>query len=161
MNEGCNYLGLPPRFWTKVHVSANDGCWWWIAGKQRGYGAFYWKGRLFRAHRLVLEAKLGRPIGANLDACHSCDNRACVNPDHLWEGTRKENLDDMREKGRAPDPSVKVKNGIENGRAKLTEDEVRAIRAATGTSKEIGEQFGLSPAQTNKIRNRQFWKHVA
>jgi HNH endonuclease len=88
------------RIRAKVVVDAN-GCWLWqgfvhkngyASTTHRDYGGS-------RAHRLVYLVWKG-PIRADHDACHSCDVRHCVNPDHLWAGTRKQNLHDMLAKGR-------------------------------------------------------------
>jgi hypothetical protein len=73
-----------------------DGCWYWIGGVQtKGYGWF--RSRL--AHRVSYSIYKGIDPG-NLNVCHSCDNKLCVNPDHLWLGTTNENIQDKMKKGR-------------------------------------------------------------
>lgn len=102
--------------------------------------------------------------------CHSCDNPRCVNPDHLFAGTPKQNTQDMVRKGRnhtgdshhvRRDPSQV--RGERNSCSKLTEADVRAIRtlAGTKTHAEIAAEFGVSPAAVSHIINRRNWKHVA
>ena len=97
------------------------GCWVWTGGRNRqGYGRVMIDGRSWLAHRLAWIVYRG-PIPDGLCVCHSCDNPPCVNPDHLWLGTRADNNRDAIAKGR-----LKLKMGSER---KLTADQVRAARA--------------------------------
>ncbi len=95
---------IEERFWPKVDQRGPDECWPWMAyiapdGYGRiGEGGKY--GRKLGAHRVSLELALGRPLREGMDSCHTCDNRLCVNPAHLFEGTRDANVQDMMSKGR-------------------------------------------------------------
>jgi len=87
----------------KVKVDTESGCWEWQGSRDTsGYGIVKRRpGTLTRAHRESYVAHVG-PIPEGMMVCHSCDNRRCVNPAHLWLGTAKCNFDDAVSKGRIP-----------------------------------------------------------
>lgn len=94
---------LPPleRFFNKVYKSDEpNGCWLWTAGRfTTGYGMFYYNGKHVLAHRFSYQQFVG-DIPEGYFVCHKCDTPLCVNPDHLFAGTRLENMQDMSRKGR-------------------------------------------------------------
>ena len=76
------------------------GCWLWLASRYRcGYGQVSWKRKTTAAHRASYTAFVGE-IPSGMFVCHKCDTRSCINPDHLFLGTAKDNSDDMIAKGR-------------------------------------------------------------
>lgn len=88
------------KFWKKVNKLSDDECWLWIAHKiPSGYGQFNAMGKIMRAHRVSWILKNG-PIPPEKVICHKCDNPSCVNPNHLFLGTLKDNSRDMIKKGR-------------------------------------------------------------
>ena len=141
------------RFFEQVDQRGE--CWRWLGStNEEGYGHFYSRieGEIFwRAHRYSYRLHKG-PIAKGLIVCHSCDNPWCVNPEHLWVGTDEENMRDTAIKGR--------RRGAKNGNAKITEDDVRAIRKSTETTYVLGERYGLHPSTIGNIRNRKKWAHV-
>jgi hypothetical protein len=139
-------------FWSWVNKT--DTCWLWTGSVTAyGYGRMRKQGKTLQAHRLSLEMALGRSLGKMM-ACHSCRNRLCVNPAHLREGTALDNQRDRIKDGTAP-------RGSNHGHAKLTEDQVRAIRADTRTQREIAEQYGVTMPNVSHIKTYKSWKHVS
>lgn len=106
------------------------------------------RGRIY-IHREVLAAKLGRDLAAGMDACHTCDNRACVNPDHLYEGTRRQNMADCTERDRHNKPT-----GSRHWCSTIADADVlemRRLSESGWTRKEIGEHFSVHPATVSRI----------
>lgn len=131
------------------------GCWEWRGHfRQDGYGLFWFNGRARRAHRVAFEVMKG-PIGKGRVLCHLCDNRACVNPSHLFVGSRADNIRDAVQKNRHA-------KGEANGRSKLTVDDILAIRVAAGTApqSELAKRFKIDQGHISDIINRKKWKHV-
>ena len=151
---------LIERLLAKVEKQSN-GCWLWMGGKVRGYGQIRRGGRgsgLMLTHRVSFEHFVG-PIPDGLCILHSCDIPACVNPDHLFLGTHKDNTADCVKKGRFAD-----NKGEANGRSKLTEENIRSIRAmrhAGETQKSIADHFGVSYGHVSLIISGKNWAHVA
>jgi hypothetical protein len=90
-------MTVEERFWAKVRTS--KGCWEWTACTRNGYGRLGLNGGVADAHRLSWEMHYGQ-IPNGLCVLHHCDNRLCVRPDHLFLGTRGDNIADMDAKGR-------------------------------------------------------------
>lgn len=151
------------RFWSFVQKGVGDACWLWTKSLSRyGYGQQWVGGKNWITHRLAWTLTNGE-IPKGLCLCHRCDNPACVRPDHMFLGTQRDNLRDMRAKGRERNYRTDPPRGELNGRARLTVDDVREIRrrAALGVShSEIGRAFKYHRANVAHIVNRRVWKHV-
>lgn len=147
---------LSERFHSKVMTEPNSGCWLWTGCYEgNGYGNIGSggsEGRTLKAHRLSYEMHVG-PIPPGADVLHRCDTRECVNPFHLFLGTQADNMADMVRKGRNA-------RGSTNGHAKLTEDDVRAIRASADLLTDLVEAYGVAASTISQIRSGHRWRHV-
>lgn len=90
------------QFWSRVAISDSNSCWLWTGHvDHKGYGRVQIDGRSERAHRLAFILQQSE-IPRSMLVCHTCDNRLCCNPEHLWLGKPADNVRDMFDKGRAP-----------------------------------------------------------
>lgn len=152
--DASRILENPERFWSKVRKT--DGCWQWTAAiHHSGYGMFGVKKTMVQAHRLAYELCIGE-IPEGMFACHTCDNRSCVNPKHIFIGTAKDNTRDMFSKGRA----IQLRERHWN--AKLTESDVLQIRdmwrSGLYTQSQIAKRFGVDRAHISGLVNNKYWK---
>lgn len=144
------------RFLKLVEKTAR--CWLWRGGKssENGYGRVQIKGGRELTHRLSYAIYKGDLV-EGVFVCHTCDNRLCVNPDHLFLGSHLENVADCIIKGRNT-------RGDKHGARKLSEDAVREMRRlyALGnyTQQQLAVRYGIDRPYATKIINHRQWKHV-
>ena len=146
---GRRTLTAEQRFWFQTQVTPS--CWNWRGGKttKGGYGRLRIAGRKTVAARFSFELHYG-PIPQGLLGCHTCDNRACVNPEHLFLGTSSDNAKDCVAKGRSYAP-------------KLTEANIDVIKLAysTGeTQSSIALRFNVDRTTIGRVIRKQTWAHV-
>lgn len=150
---------IKTRFESHVFPEPNTGCWLFdskIRNDEKSYGVFRIKTKNVLAHRVSYELYKGN-IPKNMFILHSCDNRCCVNPDHLYTGTHKDNMEDMVSK-------VRQARGEKCKACKLNESKVREIRklydSKEYTTRELGKMFGVYSTNISLIGRRKGWAWV-
>ncbi len=146
-------------FYQKVEMIPFSTCHWWLGaiGKD-GYGITSCRRqKTISAHRLSYEIFKGN-LEAGKVVMHSCDNPACVNPDHLSLGTQRQNVQDCSAKGR-------INRGQDRPAAKLTDDQVIYIKSKLnnyyyGLGREIAKMFGIDSTVISRIEAGKAWKHL-
>lgn len=140
---------------------APSGCWEWTGKRQTGpcpYGHQRLRKRTYLAHRLSWEIANG-PIPAGMVICHACDNPPCINPAHLFIGSRSDNQNDMYKKSRWAWNKA-LRTGAANHQAKLNDGKALAIFNDQRTQEQIAKEYGIAQTTVSKIKNRQSWKHI-
>lgn len=156
---------LEERLWRQVKKLGANDCWEWLgASRIKGYGVIGLGGRgagKDLAHRvawIISNGPLPKIDGHHGAVVrHTCDNRLCCNPKHLVVGSQTDNVTDMDERGRRKTVS---KRGSQHHNAKLTEDDVRAIRADTRSGPKVAADYGITKENVYYIKNRKAWKHI-
>lgn len=168
------------------HKVLKTRCWVWKPTRDDNkYGRFWLERFNWKSNRAAYHLLVG-PFDKELHVLHRCDNKGCVNPDHLFLGTHRDNMDDMLSKGRQasgdrhwsrthPEKRARgvrhgtythpgLRKGEKNGRAKLTEQDVVKIRGLFKTGKknraDIARQYRVTWRLINAIIKRQLWSHV-
>lgn len=158
-------LGLPESMWSEVFKT--DTCWFWMGSKYtNGYGRAYINGVRRSTHRIFLEAKIGRRLSRDECACHKCDNPACVNPDHLFAGTRKDNTTDMLRKKRDGWSNGKRERpvGLKNRLAKLNPElalSLKQEKAAGVRVRDLMQKYNIGETMCYSIINGTHWTQRA
>lgn len=150
-------LSIEQRLLSHTIEDSETGCWVCNYSTTKGYPQMTIERKNYRASHVAYELwKDLIPIGRQLN--HTCHNERCINPDHIYAGTQKDNIWDMVKAGRQ-----KTARGKNHGSAKLTEEQVQYIRmwAKEGFSQaSIAKSFKISQPQVNGITRRIKWKHL-
>ncbi len=142
------------NLWPKIDKRGPDDCWPWTGSYfPQGYGRVVLGGDSYGAHRVAYKLAKGEP--GHLFVCHTCDNRKCCNPAHLFSGTMTDNMHDMIAKGRD-----KHGKGEEHSKALLTEKQVKEIRDSDDTLRELDLKYNLGSGTASKVRLGVNWSHI-
>lgn len=148
------------RFFSKVEFNPVNGCHEWTSTQVCGYGKFKAQGRQWRAHRLVWHMNYGDP--GDLVVRHTCDNKLCVNLDHLKLGTQAENIQDKMDRDRQA-------RGTRVTSSKLCSQAVEEIRAAYASTSHLpggasyvslAEHYGVDQSIIGDIVTGKTWREV-
>jgi len=167
---------LKRRFVSKLKINSTNSCWEWLGSRlQRGYGRIGLNGKMITAHRaswLIYRGEIPR----GKFVCHKCDNPPCVNPDHLFITTHKENMMDMVSKQRwskKPKTAKQIESarklmmklsqsqrGKKKAWSKLNKFQVLKIRASNEVQKKIAQRYGVAQTLISQIKSGKIWKEI-
>ncbi len=143
VEESCQYPELGNCFVCTSHHIGNAG-----------YVSYLWNGIVTHMSRFIYEQCFS-PIPNNLHVLHKCDNRKCINPEHLFLGTNKDNACDRTIKGRSSS-----RKGECNGRSKLKAEDIQIILSDKRQYKNIAESYNVNPSTISAIKRGIHWINV-
>lgn len=147
---------IAKRITAKIKIDPSTGCHIWTAACRAGYPAIWQNGKHHKTSRVVYTITKG-PIPHGQVVRHVCNNKLCVNAEHLIVGTQRENIQDSMDAGTFP-------RGSTQGSAKFSDREVRALRSfkweGVLTLSELGEIFGAHPDTVSRILRGKTYKGV-
>jgi len=140
------------RIYNRIKVK-DSGCYEWLGYFTKdNYAVVKFQGKKYRVIRVLLENTLGKPISADKEACHTCNNSFCVNPNHLYEGTHAENGQDLSRSNK--------NKGIRNAACKIDEKTAKDIKnllSSDLTNKRISELLDINKSIIENIKYRRSW----
>lgn len=136
----------PTKFWSLVDQTDQAGCWPWLgATNGQGRGRLWFDGRMQYAYRVSVELTAGAPLGADVLACHTCDNPICVNPGHIFAGSHANNSQDASSKGRfRPNPATGETHHEATLSADLIRQAVSEYLSGDETQAEVASRYGVT-----------------
>jgi hypothetical protein len=152
---------IAERFWALSIPEPNSGCWLWMGSVNScGYGHFGLGSRTDKTRRIVTASRFAfeltyGPVPDGLQVLHHCDVPCCVNPEHLYAGTRSQNMQDAYDRGRQP-----PRHGSHSPFAKLTDEIVREIRKSNKFGTEWARELGCTHSAIYSARNGKSWRHI-
>ena len=158
-----NKSNVYQRLISHMKINKTTGCWEWQGSKRNGYGRMIIGSRTdgtrktVSTHRLSYELHYGE-IPQGMEICHKCDNPCCINPDHLFAGTRQDNVDDRERKGRNNPPK-----GEKHPKAKLTELDVLTIKEKRlqGVSfGKLAKEYGVCKKTIQDAVSGKTWSYL-
>ncbi|CAB4219422.1 HNH nuclease [uncultured Caudovirales phage] len=140
------------RFWRLSGMGKANLCWLWRGSKlTTGYGCLKDSNKkTIRAHRFSWFLVNGA-VPRGMDICHSCDVRLCVNPSHLFVGTRKDNMEDCSRKNRNT-------SGSKSNFAKISEKDVIEIIKSSQPQVLLAAKYGVSQSNVSRIKSGNTWR---
>lgn len=144
------------RFWDRVDKGVENECWEWQGHKNNGYGCIRHEGTYMNAQRAYFVFVIGIEMSDDVFVLHKCDNKPCVNPNHLYLGTHQDNMEDYAESETSAN-FAKSREGENNPNAKLSESQVIEIynRCHKGEEliREIAEDYPVEATTITNIKN--------
>jgi hypothetical protein len=148
-------LPVLDRLLVSREIDLATGCWSWAGCCiPKGYGQISVNNIKVLVHRVAYEEFIG-PIPDDLWVLHTCDNRKCFNPEHLFLGTCVDNVEDMDAKGRRG-----LSLGESHGLTTLTNAQALAVCADDRSQRTIASDYGVSQSTVSRIKNHHAWSHI-